>query len=267
MTFQSAITPKRYRKLTVAASALFLAIIFASARAHTEDADLEIIGDRPDFTESAVTVPPVHLQGEFGVAYSTMGEDKLLTVPNLLLRLGVNDNMELRLGAPSAKTSFWDLEPDTYPGGVETGIKLATPVGKEWAIGVLPYAVWPINENQWNGTGLELGIKGLWATDLTSILSLGGNLGVIFNGVAPESAEFMPEYLVSLSLGISILNWLGTFFEVYGIINNDADLALVLDSGFTFLVASRLQLDMHYGVGITDAAKGFDVGAGAIFLF
>lgn len=234
---------------------------------HATEKTLEIIGDRPDFTESAATVPPIHLQGETGVAYSTIGDEKDLTAPNLLLRLGVIEHLELRVGTPSAQISFANNDVDTDPSGLETGLKIAAPINDKWAIGVLPYAVWPIKKNHWNAAGLELGIRGLWAVDITDIVSLGGNVGVVFYGVTPQSADFEPEYLASLSLGISILEWLGTFIEVYGLMNNDADVTLVADGGFTFLAAPWLQLDVHTGVGLTTAAHGFDVGAGAIFLF
>jgi hypothetical protein len=84
--------------------------------------------------------------------------------------------------------------------------------------------------------------------------------------VAPDSAELEPEYLASLSLGVSLPEGFGAFVELYGLMNADADVAAVADGGFTFLVAPRFQLDVHSGVGLTPRARGFDVGAGAIFL-
>jgi hypothetical protein len=231
-----------------------------------ETEPLEIIGDRPDFTESSATIPPIHLQGELGVAYSTIGDEELLTAPDLLLRLGLVDHLEARLGAPSFEASFdgSGVRPDA--GGVEVGMKAAFDIGAKAALGVLPYGAVPVYRGNWRDTGVELGIKGLWAVDFTDHLSLGGNLGVIFEGVLPKSADFEPTYLASLSLGLSLFGWFGAFVEVYGLVNHNPDIIAVADGGFTFLVAQWLQLDLHAGVGLTPDARGGDVGAGAIFL-
>ena len=237
-----------------------------AAMADDEAEALEIIGDCPDFTESAATVPPIHLQGELGLAYSTIGDEKVLAVPNLLLRLGVIDHLEARLGVPSFEASFAGDKTDPDVSGLEVGIKAAFDVGEKGALGVLPYAVFPLYRGQWNDTGVELGVKGLWSVDFTDFLSLGGNVGVIFEGVAPSEAALEPWYLASLSLGLSFFEWFGAFAEVYGLMNNDLDVMAVGDGGFTFLVTPRLQLDVHAGVGLTPDARGFDVGAGAIFL-
>ena len=113
---------------------------------------------------------------------------------------------------------------------------------------------------------MEAGIKGLWSVAFTDIVSLAGNVGVLFEGIAAEIADFEPVYLLSLSLGLSFFGWFGAFAEVYGLINHDADLITVADGGFTFLVTDRLQLDLHAGVGLNPDARGFDVGGGAIFL-
>jgi hypothetical protein len=244
----------------------FLLFSAEPAMADDEAEALEIIGDRPDFTESAATVPPIHLQGELGLAYSTIGDENVLAVPNLLLRLGLIDHLEARLGAPSFEASFAGDETEPDVSGLEVGMKAAFDVGEKGALGVLPYAVFPIYRGQWNGTGLELGIKGLWSVDFNDFLSLGGNVGVIFEGVAPSEVDFEPTYLASLSLGLSFFGWFGAFAEVYGLMNHDVEVIAVADGGFTFLVAPRLQLDLHAGVGLTPDARGFDVGAGAIFL-
>jgi hypothetical protein len=126
--------------------------------------------------------------------------------------------------------------------------------------------VLPVKKQHWSDTGLELGLKGVWSVDFNDAVGLGGNVGVAFQGVAPDSAEYEPEYLTSLSLGLAFLEWLGAFAEVYGLMNDDADVRLVADGGFTFRVAPRLQLDVHTGVGLTSSARGFDLGTGAIFL-
>ncbi|MDJ0766056.1 MAG: transporter [Myxococcota bacterium] len=267
LSFKRTHAPERRRG--VGAIGLMFALVIAVTPVIAEEGAtaLELIGDRPDFTESAATIPPLHLQSELGVAYSTIGDEKTLTAPNLLLRLGLIEHLEARLGVPAYEASFVGDSVDADVSGVELGLKAAFDVGDNAAIGVLPYAVMPIYEGQWSDTGLELGIKGVWSVDVTDALSLGGNAGVIFEGVAPAEVAFEPIFLLSLSLGVSLNEWLGAFAEVYGLMNTDADLIPVADGGLTFLVTQWLQFDLHAGVGLTPDAQGFDVGGGAIFLF
>ncbi len=231
-----------------------------------EQASPEIIGDRPDYTESAATVLPLHFQGELGATYSTVGPGNRFTIPELLLRFGAIEHLEVRLGVPSYEACFVDHGLDWEFSAVEIGVKAAFDVGAKGSLGVLPYAAMPYYGSQWRSTGLELGIKGLWSVDFNDEVSLGGNLGVIFEGVAPREAYFEPTYLASLSLGISLFGRFGTFLETYSLLNNNLDVIAVADGGFTFLVTEHLQLDVHAGLGLTPDAQVYDVGGGVVFL-
>ena len=68
------------------------------------------------------------------MAYSTIGDENVLSVPNLLLRIGLIDHLEARLGLPSfeASSAGGDTEPDV--GGLELGMKAAFDVGEAGAV-------------------------------------------------------------------------------------------------------------------------------------
>ncbi len=232
--------------------------------------ELELIGDRPDFTESSAAIAPLHLQGELGVDYSTFGDDQVLTVPALLLRFGFVEHWEARLGLPSYEASFVETEDgssetDHDVSGVELGAKGAFDLSDRFALGVLPFVVLPLYGDAWDASGMELGLKGLWAFDLNETFSLGGNLGVVVGGVAAEG-DIAVESLVSLSLGIALTQRLGMFAEVYALISDEPEVAPVADGGFTFLITPRFQVDLYGGVGFLEASRGFNAGCGAIFL-
>ena len=61
-----------------------------------------LVTDRPDFTESTKTIPRGHLQIEAGFTfvYDRRGDDRLRdhAAPELLLRIGLADDFELRIG-------------------------------------------------------------------------------------------------------------------------------------------------------------------------
>jgi len=63
--------------------------------------DEPLVTDRPDFTESALTVPVGRVQVEAGFTLTRDGDENEYTLPETLLRLGVAERWEIRLELPS----------------------------------------------------------------------------------------------------------------------------------------------------------------------
>ncbi len=245
------------------AVAMLMPAFIAAAEA---DPAPEIVGDRPDYTESAVTIASSHLQGEVGLDYSTLGGDKVLTIPNLLLRYGVGDNLEVRFGVPSLNVVYVGSRTLSEPGSLELGLKATSGWGRRGRVGLLPFVELPVKSEQWSGSGVGVGLKALWSVDFTDDVGLGGNVGVVFEGVTPASAEPMTTYLASTSLGFTLNERLGAFTELYGLEDGGAKVGLVADGGFTYLVAPWLQFDLYFGTGLTPPTSGIDIGFGGVFL-
>jgi hypothetical protein len=226
-----------------------------------------LITDRPDFTESSAAVSPWHVQAEFGTSFDVGDRDWSIEFPALLLRVGVVKNIELRLGAPVvslAKQATPDVDMETELGDLELGVKLVLPFGEESAVGLLPFVTLPVMTGDYDSRGVGVGLRGVWSTELSSRLSLGGNLGVLFSGIGAEEQSVEPEYIASLSLGISLTDRLGTFVESYGIFS-ERSAQPVLNTGLTYLLLPNLQLDAHAGLGLNDV-RGY-LGAGASVLW
>ena len=87
----------KFHRLLLLSSALLLLAIPATA----EDPP-ELITDRPDQTESPNTVPLGFYQLELGATFNVneIGSfrNETLSVPETLLRIGLSDRLELRLG-------------------------------------------------------------------------------------------------------------------------------------------------------------------------
>ena len=62
----------------------------------------DLVTDRPDFTESAVSVAPGRVQLEGGYTFSRIEAERTHTVGELLARFGAVDRLEFRLGINSA---------------------------------------------------------------------------------------------------------------------------------------------------------------------
>ncbi|MBC8134518.1 MAG: transporter, partial [Fibrella sp.] len=60
-----------------------------------------LVTDRPDFTESALTIPRGLSQAEFGATFAESGGDDENGFGELLMRIGLNKRTELRLGIPT----------------------------------------------------------------------------------------------------------------------------------------------------------------------
>jgi hypothetical protein len=244
--------------------ALVLGVLLpALATAAEGDEQLQLITDRPDFTESAAAVPPWHVQAEAGVDTAFEGDEVELVVPAALLRVGVYRNVEARVGVP-AVSLLWSGEDEAERdlGALELSAKATYTVGSG-AVGLLPQLFLPVEGTAYDDVGVGLGVKGLWALELSERVALGGNVGAIATGLGASDVDVTWEYLVSLASGIGLTERLGTFIEVYGIFDQDVARA-VFDTGLTYLVWDRFQLDIYAGIDVAQTAG--IAGAGIAFL-
>lgn len=86
---------------TKLAAALFAALLTGSvgwAADFDDTGDEPLVTDRPDFTESAETIAPGHLQIESGITRSREDATETDSVGEILLRVGLTPNLELRAG-------------------------------------------------------------------------------------------------------------------------------------------------------------------------
>jgi hypothetical protein len=235
-----------------------------------------IVTDRPDQTESAAIVPAGWLQIEAGAVYeegawSVVGQDYgsawTTQVPGLLLRFGVNDHFELRLGGGLTKEVLTlrkhpfdnaeDIRPDTRIDtlGIEPfaiGMKAALSeenglipqsavlltvgipgLGSEWFD-----IAWPAPE-----------IRFAFAHTLSDMFSLGYNLGIAWDGSSPVHAGYY-----SIALGAGLSEAIGAYVEVYGDLPGDMQPLHRADAGVTYLLNPDLQLDLSAGIGLNEPA-------------
>jgi hypothetical protein len=248
-------------------SLVFIAVLLLMAHpgaARGAEAELELITDRPDFTESAAAVPPGHVQVELGTEMGFREGERELLLPLALLRVGLPRNLEARVGVPSASLVWRDDQPlEARAQDLELGLKAVLP-GETGSLGLLGVVQLPVTTAGYSEQGVGLGLKGLWSVDLGARLELAGNLGLGLSGLGAEALAW--EAVVSMALGIELTGWLGTFVETFALF--DADRALPFwDGGFTFLVHRRVQLDAYAGVGLEGGRALPFLGAGASVLW
>ncbi|MCB2206367.1 transporter [bacterium] len=233
-----------------------------------------LVTDRPDQTESASIVPAGWLQVEAGVTYEEgtlryQGRDYANTwttqLPGFLLRFGINENFELRLGGAVTrdKGTVFDFPQDRshaeWPDylydtlGVEPfslGMKAALTEEN----GIIPQSAVLVHVGL-PGTGSEYfdmeyllpEIRLAFAHTLSDVFSLGYNLGVAW---AAGHDSHIGYY--SLALGAGITESLGAYAEVYGDLPADMPGLHRADAGVTYLLTPDLQLDLSAGMALSE---------------
>lgn len=251
----------------------------------------EISTDRPDRTESTETVGKNKFQIETGIEYGSIknknselllengntvtGDVKLgtLTVPTTLLRYGLTDKVELRLGIDFDAQYFRIGDIDSLSNNSklslnapQLGAKFSLYNGEGWKpdfaiiAGVkIPNVGDELKQVKHFVPEFTLAFN----NDITSKISVGYNLGVEWNDEMTDRDLFS-----SISFAFELTPQLGSFLEYYGNFpktGNDYDNNI--DAGFTYLINKNFQMDIYGGIGLSKISNDFILGSGLSYRF
>ncbi|MEM7084739.1 MAG: transporter [Bacteroidota bacterium] len=248
----------------------FLLIFFGSnlsLLAQDEDQNTapvsDLITDRPDATESPNTVSVGTIQIETGGFYTSFEEtidgDKIkhevLGYNTTLLRYGILDNLELRLGwnFEEGQTTVNNVKLMDVTSGFSpllAGVKVNITEEDGWlpTIGLLGHLYLPLtagNDYKPETTGADLRFS--FDHTLSPKSGLAYNIGAQWGDDSPEVA-----YVYTLVYGYSITDRLGAYAEVYGDLPENSSANHFWDAGLTYLVSPNFQLDATVGSSITE---------------
>jgi len=236
----------------------------------------ELITDRPDQTESSVVVPRGSVQLELGW---TMTQDQENGVrfesneaPGTLLRIGLSDWVELRIGWVGLVNREVRVGGSTFSadgagdGELAAKIYLRPERGSAPEVALLVGTSVPVGDDQFTSDRYDPSIRLLFSHSLGDHLDLGYNLGLAWGTDFGDENErsTLSSYLYTIALGIGLSERLGAFVEFFGEIPASASggPAHSFDGGLTYLVRDNLQLDLAAGLGLSDAADDWFVGLG-----
>ncbi len=219
----------------------------------------ELVTDRPDATESSVLIPKGYFQIELGSQFSNGDDQDELTIGTGLLRIGVLENLELRLGLDYSRFKFKNpaIEEDYNsfsPLLVGFKIGIAKEKGILPEIALLSHLYLPYTSFSFQNTGLDMRLA--FSHSLSDQSGISYNLGAGWDGISDGL-----QYLYSLSYGYNISSKLGWYAEIYGDIPENLEAIHYLDSGFTYKLADIFQLDAYIGTAINNDPK-LILGAG-----
>lgn len=262
----------------VVAAALVGAPAGPAAAQAPEEAQEDVVTDRPDRTESAVAVAPGLFQVEGGWGFSRTADDGVEVeehgVGELLLRIGVVPRVEARVefgGWRSRQTET------ASPGGgrdesgaadLSLGAKaeLYETPGGSTRIALLGAASIPTGEAPFTSDAVDPAVRAAVDHELPGPLSLGYNLGVEWETVPDsEGDDTLADLVYTVAVGLDLTSRLGAFVEGFGsaALSEGGAGETALDGGFTYLLRPNLQLDLSGGFGLDDDAEDWFVGAGA----
>lgn len=245
----------------------------------------DIITDRPDQSESAVTVPKGFIQIELG---GTFEKDKIehefptlvpakttesISAPSALIRWGILNNIELRFGVEAIFQKYDDGNSSIIQPHYEEWISGISPitVGAKFRLfdekntrpeaAILTSFSIPVFDNAFKTPHLGAEIRIALANTLTERLGVSYNVGAEWDGDDNSN----PTGLYTLAFGLGLNKKLSMFAEIFGFVRNGTEPDHRLDGGFTYLFARNVQLDISGGYGITEISPDFFIGAGVSF--
>lgn len=234
----------------------------------------DLVTDRPDQTESAVVVPRGVVQLELGGAHAFDGSGadaatRLVNLGSALLRIGVAPPLELRIGFAGWHRAAPEGAPALHGfGDLDVGAKLvvAEGAGLSPAVALIGSLTIPTGHEAFRASGPDPSFRAALAHELPGDIGLGYNLGALWTTETDLAGResLRTDLLYTLTLGRGLTDRLGGFVEGFGLlgVGDGRPSWHALDAGFTFALRANLQLDTSAGVGLSDAAEDWFVGAG-----
>ncbi|TVQ64979.1 MAG: transporter [Phycisphaerales bacterium] len=270
--------------------ALLACLVFAPAAAAKTDGDARddsllssifgrpaapldgpLIGDRPDGTESVQTVPRGRTQIETGYTYTTnkdRGErEHRHEAPEILVRFGLVDNVELRLEWPGYVWTDSDgrSSADGADFGVGMKVTLHDDADDPFRYGVLFGATFPTGGGEATEGDVVPELLLLLSYDLTDRLEIASNLRI--DAPISDRGRYL-GFGATLALGYELTERVGVYAEYYGFYGaSKVGPEHYANTGATYLINDNLQLDARIGAGLNDRADDLFVGAGVIVRF
>jgi len=240
---------------------IFLLTSFSFSGIYAQD----LVTDRPDFTESALSIPARMIQIESGVEYAGFNSVDEWTYPNALARIGVGHHLEIRLGFSGWNTISSANQSDTYLNDILLEAKYQFTADDALVpFAILLVSTLPTGADEISVGKAEAGLVLAASYGINDQFDVGVNLGAVS---AENQDERVFNGLASLAVGIGLTEKLGAFIEMFAEIPQGENWQPVLDGGVTYLVSPTAQLDFYVGKGLNDYTPELILGAGFSFRF
>lgn len=243
----------------------------------------DLSADRPDVTESPITVDAGHVQIELSfVDYrrddrnsdSTKVEAWTFGATNI--KIGLLNNVDIQFVFDAYVNEDTDDEAagtsSSAQGFNDTQIRLKINLwgndGGETAFGLMPFIQLPTGSDELSSDHVEGGLIVPFATELGDGWGLG--LMAEIDWVFDEGDDdYDTEFVHTAVVGHEIVDPLHGYLEYIGIVSSDgdSDYQALIGTGLTYGLSADLVLDVGANFGLTRAAEDVNVFAGVTVRF
>lgn len=241
-----------------------VAVLLSGWLTAQEKADM--VTDRPDQTESASVISVKGLQIESGFSFERYDSNSSnITYNSTLLRYGLLENLELRLGL-----GYSGIHVKMIPQSIDENGFAPVTVGAKYQLReegdglpklallttfTIPNTGAGFFESEY--LGADFRINGEYS--LNEAMSFGANLGVAWSGA--EDGNYAVGIYTAV-IGMSLSDKLGAFAELYGFLPKEGKNDHRWDAGLTYAVNEDLQFDFSTGVGLSKVSPDFFISLG-----
>lgn len=244
-----------------------LAVVVGSSWAAGPMEPVVLNTERPSEADRPTTVAPGNWLLEGGYAYQQLEDVDIHRIGEVLLRYGLMDRLEARLGLNSYVVMEAAIGADGFENH-DLGLKYRVLDQRGWvpSFGLEGRITLPTGSSRVDSNDVQAGIRGLAAwDDVLPALDLVGNLGFELESMGGNDFSQYPW-----AFGATYQfhrNW-QTFLELYGDINTEnIPNRSYIHSGFVFQHNRGVQLDAHLGFGLNGLAGDWVAGVGGAAQF
>ena len=235
---------------------LLLSAITLVSLGLSRQSQAQIITDRPDLTESAISVEKSRLQIEAGSLYESIDGTHSYQVSNYLFRYGLGKGLELRLAG-----AFDVPEAGSFSvSALELGFKYEF-IQEE---GMMPQTAFIAHytNSKFSLLNQKANLHGMNARlSLSHTLSEQTAFGYNLGFEAMEQVDTQLFYTATIAHALDSKN--GLFIELYGNLNETG----WVDGGYTYLIDTEIQFDASVGHLLSTATSAYFISAGISLKF
>lgn len=247
--------------LLLSGAALLPGAAFAADASGRQDT---VTPDRPGFTNGSDTVAGGRAQVEIGLTrMQSAGEPRVTDGPEALLRTGLNARTELRLTLPN---QVWQSHGGSGFSDGAVGVRYKVFQSRNGAakLALTPTLTIPVRSAVTSSGHADPSLN------LSGQIASGSRWGLSSNlilGFPTQNGRRVADYTAAGQVVYGLSQKLSVFGDVYEDVPVGSAPSPLADTGLTYLVQPRIQLDLETGLGLGGAAPAQFYGGGVAFLF